>query len=256
MELVSVEHDGHVATILLKRAAKLNALTPQMISEIGQAIEAVEASDDARAIVLAGEGRAFCVGADVTIWGSLSPEDVRRSWILHGHRIFHRIETSRLPVVAAIHGMAFGGGLELALAADVRVIEAGASLALPETSIGTVPGWGGTQRLSRLIGLPRTKLMALTGRRIDAATALSWGLATDIAEPGAVLAKAREVAGEIARMAPVSTQIAKSILNGGAGIGSDATFELLAGMAAAGTQDAREGVLALREKRPPHFSGR
>ncbi len=256
MEFVSISQDDEIATILLTRSEKLNALTPKMISEIGEAIEAVEASDDVRAVVLAGSGRAFCVGADVNIWGSLTPEEVRKSWILHGHRVFQRIETSRLPIVAAIQGMAFGGGLELALAADIRVIERDAKVALPEVSIGTVPGWGGTQRLSRLIGLPRAKLMALTGRRIDAATALSWGLATDIAEPGNVLARAMEVAGEIARMAPVSTQIAKSILNGGLGIGSDATFELLAGMAAAGTDDAREGIRALREKRAPHFAGR
>ncbi len=256
MDFVSIGYDGDVATILLTRSEKLNALTPQMIGEIGSAIEEIESSPNVRAIVLAGEGRAFCVGADVNIWGSLTPEDVRRSWILNGHRVFQRIETSRLPVVAAIQGMAFGGGLELALAADLRVIDPDAKVALPETSIGTVPGWGGTQRLSRLIGLPRTKLMALTGRRIDAATALAWGLATDVSEPDAVLAKATDVAREIARMAPISTQIAKSILNGGLGIGSDATFELLAGMAAAGTDDAREGIRALREKRLPNFSGR
>ncbi|MCS0503355.1 enoyl-CoA hydratase/isomerase family protein [Ancylobacter mangrovi] len=256
MDLVNIDRDGAVGTIVLARSAKLNALTPQMIGEIGSAIEELEASPNIRVAVLTGQGRAFCVGADVNIWGSLTPEDVRRSWILNGHRVFQRIETSRLPVVAAIHGMAFGGGLELALAADIRVIDAEAKVALPETSIGTVPGWGGTQRLSRLVGLPRAKLMALTGRRIDAATALAWGLATDVSEPGAAFAKAMEVAHEIAGMAPISTQIAKSILNGGLGIGSDATFELLAGMAAAGTDDAREGVQALRERRPPHFNGR
>ncbi|WP_018387571.1 enoyl-CoA hydratase/isomerase family protein [Ancylobacter sp. FA202] len=256
MEFVKIDVDGTVATLLLTRSAKLNALTPQMIAEIGAAISRIEDIPDIRVIVLSGEGRAFCVGADVNIWGSLSPEDVRRSWILHGHRVFDRIETCRLPVVAAIHGMAFGGGLELALSADIRVIDAEALVALPETSIGTVPGWGGTQRLSRLIGLPRAKLMALTGRRIDAATATSWGLATDIAKPGQALAKAKDVAREIASMAPVSTQIAKSILNGGVGIGSDATFELLAGMAAAGTEDGREGIRALKEKRAPQFNGR
>lgn len=256
MEFVKIEISGDVATVILTRSSKLNALTPQMISEIGMAISDIESMPDVRAIVLAGEGRAFCVGADVNIWGSLSPEDVRRSWILHGHRVFDRIETARLPVVAAIHGMAFGGGLELALAADIRVIDAEAKVALPETSIGTVPGWGGTQRLSRLIGLPRAKVMALTGRRIDAATAFAWGLATDIAEPGKALKKAIEVAREIARMAPVSTQIAKSILNGGVGIGSDVTLELLAGMAAAGTEDGREGISALKEKRAPQFRGR
>lgn len=256
MDYVSISDDGAISTIRLERSEKLNALTPQMIREIGDAIEEIEAKPDCRAIVLAGAGRAFCVGADVTIWGSLTPEDVRRSWITHGHRVFQRIEQCRLPVVAAIHGMAFGGGLELALAADLRVMERGATVALPEVSIGTVPGWGGTQRLRQLIGLPRAKLMALTGRRIDAATALLWGLATDIAEPGETFAKAHDVAGEICRMAPIPTQITKSILQGGAGIGSDATFELLAGMAAAGTEDAREGISALREKRAPRFTGR
>lgn len=256
MEFVSITEAGPVATISLERSTKLNALTPKMISEIGAAIDAVEALDHIRAVVLAGTGRAFCVGADVTIWGSLTPEDVRRSWILHGHRVFERVETCRLPIVAAIQGMAFGGGLELALAADIRVVGRDATLALPEVSIGTVPGWGGTQRLSRLIGLPRAKLMALTGRRIDAATALSWGLATDVADPGEERARALDVACEIARMAPISTQITKSILNGGSGIGSDATFELLAGMAASATEDAREGILALREKRPAEFQGR
>jgi enoyl-CoA hydratase/carnithine racemase len=256
MALVNIEHDGHIARIALARSEKLNALTPEMIAEIGTSIETIERQSEARVIVLHGEGRAFCVGADVNRWSALSAEEVRRSWITDGHRVFDRIESCRLPVIAAVHGLAFGGGLELALAADLRVFDAEAQVALPETGIGTVPGWGGTQRLTRLIGPSRAKLMALTGRRIGAEQALSWGLAAEIAEPGTALQCAMALATEIAQRAPVCTQLTKSILNGGGGVAAGMTFELLAGMNVVGTADAVEGIRALREKREPNFSGR
>ena len=245
--------EGQVARIALNRPAKLNALTPGMLADLEAAVRRAEADPALRVVVLHGEGRTFCVGADIDVWSALSAEEFRLAWIDNGHRAFDTVARCRLPVIAALHGMAFGGGLELALAADLRVAERGMTLALPEVSLGTVPGWGGTQRLPEIVGRPRAKQMILAAERVDAETAAAWGLVNALCAPGEALAAARGTASRIAALAPVSVQIAKRIIdsNGGAG----ATLELLGGMATQSTRDMQEGIEALRGKRPPVFTG-
>ncbi|MDQ0474129.1 enoyl-CoA hydratase/isomerase family protein [Labrys wisconsinensis] len=256
MSLIALSFDGPLALLRLDRPAKLNALTPDMLAEIEAAVARVEAEPAARCLVLSGAGKAFSVGADINIWSELSLEAFRASWVVGGHRAFDRLARCRLPVVAALHGMAFGGGLELALAADLRVAESGTLLALPEASLGTVPGWGGTQRLPELIGIPRAKQMILTAGRVDAAAAEQWGLVNQVAPAGEGLAAARALALEIAAMAPVSVQIAKTLVDARHGQGLGATLETLAGVATAATADVKEGIAALRARRRPVFEGR
>jgi enoyl-CoA hydratase len=247
--------EGSLAFIKLDRPKKLNALTPDMLAEIHSCIRRAEVDMSLRALILHAEGKAFSVGADINIWSALTPEAFRTSWIDAGHRAFDALARCRLPVIAALQGMAFGGGLELALAADLRIADQDALLALPEASLGTVPGWGGTQRLTEIIGRSRAKQMILTAMRVEAVQAEAWGLVNATCASGAVLETAKTMAVDIARLAPISVQIAKKLIDGSAGDGLSATLEMLGGMATQTTRDLDEGITALREKRKPHFIG-
>ncbi|KAA9010037.1 enoyl-CoA hydratase/isomerase family protein [Histidinibacterium aquaticum] len=256
MSLVTFETDGPIGLLRLSRPEKLNALTPDMLEEIAAAVDRAEVSPDLRALVIHSEGKAFSVGADINIWSALTPEEFRTRWIKGGHRAFDSVAGCRLPVIAALHGMAFGGGLELALAADLRIAERGTILALPETSLGTVPGWGGTQRLTEIAGRARAKQMILAAERIDAETAAQWGLVNTLCEEGDALTAAKQRATEIAARAPIAVQIAKQVIDGRAGEGLPQTLEMLAGMATQSTGDLKEGISALKDKRDPVFGGR
>lgn len=252
---ISCFTDGALAFIRLDRPQKLNALTPDMLAAIEESIRKVEADTLLRAIILHSEGKAFSVGADINVWASLSPEAFRTSWIDQGHKAFDAIARCRLPVIAAIQGMAFGGGLELALAADLRIADEDAVLALPEVSLGTVPGWGGTQRLADIIGRSRAKQMILAAARIPAPQAEAWGLVNVLCPPGQELESAKAMALDIARLAPISVQVAKKLIDGSTGEGLSATLEMLGGMVAQATRDREEGIAALRAKRRPDFTG-
>lgn len=248
--------DGPVATITLNRSAKLNAIDPEMLNLLDDACARLEHAEEVRVVLLSGAGeRSFSVGADINAWSTLHPLDMWRVWIRDGHRVFARVESLRQPVIAVLNGYAFGGGLELALAADLRVAAEGAELAFPEVQLATVPGWGGTRRLPALIGAARAKRMILTGAKIDAATAERWGLVDEVAPRDVVAARARDLALEIAANAPVSVQIAKSLINSAERAEAGATLEALAGALAGLTADGREGVAAFRERRAPHFTG-
>ncbi len=248
--------DGPIATITLNRPAKLNAIDPAMLTQLDAIVADLERARDVRVVLLTGAGeRAFCVGADINAWSALAPLEMWRQWIRDGHRVFARVARLPQPVIAVLSGHAFGGGLELALAADLRLAAEGAELAFPEVKLATVPGWGGTQRLPALVGASRAKRMIFTGGRIDAATAERWGLVDLVAPREELMDRARELAGEIAANAPVSVQIAKQLIDGASGTATGATLEALAGALAATTSDAREGATAFRERRPPQFKG-
>ncbi|HLV33525.1 MAG TPA: enoyl-CoA hydratase-related protein [Spirillospora sp.] len=254
---ILLHSDGPLATITLNRPEKLNALTPDMLAALDTTLAQIEQQHDLRVVILTGAGeRAFCVGADIHAWGALEPLDMWRHWIPFGHRVMDRLARLRLPTIAALNGFALGGGLELALAADIRLAAASAELGLPEVSIGIVPGWGGTERLPRIIGAGRAKQMIFSGARVDARTAEDWGLVNEVVAAETLMQRAQELAGEIARRAPLAVQFAKQAIDGGAGYAASATLEALAGALAAGSEDGREGVASFREKRAPQFRGR
>ena len=242
--------EAPLATITLNRPDKLNALTPGMLARLEEIAAQLEQERTVRVVLLNGEGRAFCVGADIHAWAALEPLQMWRQWIRDGHRVFDRIARLPQPVIAAVHGFAFGGGLELALAADLRILAEETMLALPEVTLATAPGWGGTRRLPAAIGSGRAKRMIFTGERIDASTAERWGLVEEVVPADQLEAQARELAGAIARNAPAAVQLAKQIIDGG-----PAVLEGLAGALAATTQDAQEGLAAFRERRAPVFTG-
>jgi enoyl-CoA hydratase/carnithine racemase len=247
--------EGPVAELRLDNPGKLNALTVPMLEALEAHCAALEREPGVRAVVLTAEGdRAFCAGADITAWAELSPADFARAWVREGHRIFDRLARLSKPTVAAISGHAFGGGLELAAACDIRVMAPGAMLALPEAGVGIVPGWSGTQRLARLMPGPVVREMALFGRRIPAERALALGFVAEIAEDAA--GAARAIAAKAAGLSPRAVEVAKYMIQAGVGEDRGALIETLGSGMIAASADRAEGVGAFAEKRKPEFPGR
>ena len=251
---VELRIDGPLARLTLARAEHLNALTAAMLTAIDGACARLEEADDVRVVLVdSANAKAFCAGADIGEWGALPAQDMWRRWTRAGHRVFERLATLPQPTIAQVHGIAFGGGLELALACDLRLATPEALFAMPEVQVGAIPGWGGTRRLARLIGASRTKQMIFRALRVDAATALAWGLVDEVVAAPELARRADAIAGEIAAGAPGAVRIAKQLIDGRAG-GLDP--ETLAAGLAASLEDAREGIAAFKAKRPPRFSGR
>jgi enoyl-CoA hydratase/carnithine racemase len=254
---VLIAADGPIVTITLNRAEKLNAFTLAMLDALESACARVARDDAVRAVILASASpRAFCAGADIIDWGPLGPQGMWAQWIRDGQRVFDRLARLRQPTIAAVGGLALGGGLELALACDIRIAAEGARFGLPEVTIGAIPGWAGSQRLPRLIGVGRAKQMMLTGEPIDAATAAGWGLVTEVLPADRLMPRALELARRIAENAPTAVQAVKQLADAAAGEGIATTLESLAAGFAASTEDGREGVAAFREKRKPKFTGK
>jgi enoyl-CoA hydratase/carnithine racemase len=243
---------GATARVTLDRPEKLNALDPEMLAALEDAVTQAENSPQVRVIVLSAAGeKAFCVGADILAWTALSPLEMWSEWVRRGHRIFERLEHARQPVVCAIQGFAYGGGLEVALACDLRIATDSARFAMPEVKLGTIPGWGGTDRLPGLIGSARAKQMIFTGEPIAADVAERWGLVNEVVPAASLSDRVTELAEKIAANAPVAVQTAKQLITSR----SSATLESLAGAVNAFSDDAKEGLAAFREKRPPKFEG-
>ncbi len=253
---VELIFEGPLARIALTRADKLNALDGAMIEALAECARAIDASRETRVAVLTGEGKAFCAGGDIAAWGGLPALDMWRDWTRAGHRAFEALARLRAPLIAALTGHAFGGGLELAAAADIRVAESGVKLGLPESGLGMAPGWSGTQRLVRRFGPSVVRRMALAGRMFTAEEALEVGIVDEVTPAGEGLARAHVIAADIAKRGPIAVQIVKAMINAAEGEDRDAPIEGLAGAVTAATQDLAEGVAAFRDKRAPNFAGR
>lgn len=252
---ISVDAERHIATITLSRPAKLNALTPEMLEQLRSALITIQGTSTEVVIVRAEQAKAFCVGADIERFAGLAPTDMWRDWTRRGHEIFETLARLRQPSIAVLGGHAFGGGLELALACDFRIAAEGVRLGLPEAGLGTVPGWGGTGRLTALVGPARAKEVILAGRQLDAQAALDWGLLTRVAPAGALEAEVEKLIAALTSRAPVAVQLAKQLIDGAAEGGPTSLLEALAGGLTASTADLAEGVAAFRERREPSFGG-
>jgi enoyl-CoA hydratase/carnithine racemase len=251
--LVAVE--GPIATITLNRPKKANALTLAMLSGLEDALLAIDEDPAVRVVVLTGSGsKAFSAGADVAAWSSLEPLDMWRMWTRTGHRVMDRLEALRQPTIAALNGVAYGGGLELALACDLRLAADHVKVAAPEVGIATVPGWGMTTRLAVVAGPARAKQMILTGLPVEAGRAAAWGVVSEVVPAEDLAAATAELAARIADQAPVAVQVAKQLIDG-LRPRSVASLEALGGGLTAFTADAREGQAAFRERRTPVYGG-
>jgi Enoyl-CoA hydratase/carnithine racemase len=249
---IQILAEAPVARITLNRPEKLNALDPEMLVGLEAGLGVIEARQDIRVVILQASGeKAFCVGADINAWTALTPLQMWSDWIRHGHRVFSRLIQLRQPVICSIQGMAFGGGLEIALASDIRIAGELARFAMPEVKLGTVPGWGGTARLPELVGTGRARQMIFSGEPISAAVAEHWGLVNEVVSNDRLSQRVQELASRIAANAPVAVQTAKQLIAGS----NTATLESIAAATNAFTQDAAEGLAAFREKRNPSFQG-
>ncbi|QXT40308.1 enoyl-CoA hydratase/isomerase family protein [Gymnodinialimonas ceratoperidinii] len=250
---VHLSLDGAVAGITLDNPSKLNAFTRPMLRQLDEACATLETSPGVRCVlILAAEARAFCAGADITAWGELSPTDFARLWVRDGHRVFDRLARLPMPTIAVLEAHAFGGGLELAACADMRIMAPRATLTLPEAQVGIVPGWGGCTRLLRLLPEPMVKEMALFGRRIDATRAAAAGFATVSDTPRST---AEEIAATTITASPRAQEIAKYQIHAAVGEDRNAMIEALGGGMAGATGDRDEGVAAFTEKRTAEFRG-
>ena len=251
---ILLSFEGQVATIALARPEKLNALDMGMIAALQQAALDIEARREVRVALLAAQGKVFCAGGDIAAWGGLPPLELWRSWTRAGHRAFDALARLRVPLIAVLQGPALGGGLELAATADFIVAERHVALGLPETGLGMVPGWSGTQRLVRRFGARAVKRMALGGEMFPAEAALALGLVDEVADTGGGAAAALALARRIAARGPVAVQIAKQLVNCAEGEEPSAALEMLAGSLTAYTGDLAEGVASFKGRRPPDFS--
>ena len=254
MSSVQLSQNGPVAELRLDNPSKLNALTAGMLDQLHAHLDVIERAREVRAVMLTAEGdRAFCTGADIVAWGELSPAEFARHWVRDGHRVLDLLARLSKPSVAVLDGHAFGGGLELAAACDLRVMAPHASLALPEASVGIVPGWSGTQRLLRLLPEPVVKEMALFGHRVTAERALNFGFAAAVSED--TRAAGLALLERSLTLSPRAVEIAKSMIHAAQGEDRGAMIEALGGAAIAASADRDEGVGAFRAKRKPDFSG-
>ncbi|MFP3209494.1 MAG: enoyl-CoA hydratase-related protein [Nitrososphaeria archaeon] len=256
MSSVAVSVEPPIAVLTLSRPERLNAINPRMVAELSSELDSLEEKEEVRAIIITGAGKAFSAGADINELRGMSPI---------GAAIFSRrfqeltlkIEWLPKPVIAAINGYALGGGLELAMACDLRIASETAEVGQPEINIGIIPGAGGTQRLPRLTGRGRAKAMIFTGDRVKARDALAVGLVDAVVPPESLMDEARKLALKLAEKPPLALMAAKYAIQVGmesniwAGLSSEAwLFGLLTA-----TQDFTEGVNAFLAKRKANFRG-
>ena len=253
---LSVSVQDRIATLTVNRPDKLNALNATLIGELGVAIDEMQARDDVAGIVLTGAGRAFVAGADIAELAGISALEGKRL-ARRGQEIFRRFEISPKPTVAAVNGFALGGGCELAMACQIRIAADGAKFGQPEVKLGLIPGYGGTQRLPRLVGRGRALQLLLTGEMIDAQEAFRIGLVNRVVAPDQLLPAATAMIQQMLMNAPLGISACIDVLDRGLEMPLDDALALEAtqfGVLIA-TSDTAEGTKAFLEKRPPRFSG-
>ncbi len=250
------QHDG-IATLTFTREERLNALDQQTFRDLTAAASTLEADPDVKVVVLTGKGRGFVAGADINEYIDITLTDYVNFQRL-GRRAYDRWERLPKPVIAAVNGYALGGGFELVLIADIVVASERAKFGLPECKLGLLPGGGGTQRLTRLVGRNKAKELMMTGDFIDAAEAHRLGVVNKVVPPEELLPATYALAKTIAERAPLAVQMVKQLVNDGLDASLPTAITQEMGMTATlyGTEDAREGIAAFLEKRSPVFRGR
>jgi enoyl-CoA hydratase len=256
-EFLTLSVDDRVATLTVNRPDKLNALNDATIAELGRAIEEVRSRDDVAGLIVTGAGRAFVAGADISELSSQTPT-IAKERAQRGQAVFRRFETSPKPVIAAVNGFALGGGCELALACHIRIASDKAKFGQPEVKLGTCPGYGGTQRLSRLVGKGRAIQLVTTAEMIDAAEAYRIGLVNKVVTGDELMGTAVEMMRAILANGPLAVALCIEAIDRGLEMSLEEGLVLEAnhfGLLAS-TDDMREGMSAFLEKRAPEFRGK
>jgi enoyl-CoA hydratase len=255
-ERIRLGFDAGTALLTIDRPEVRNALDGETVAEIHDALDEIEKDDSTRVLIVTGAGeKVFVSGADVNTLLARTTRDVLAG---ANNRLFLRLESLPIPTIAAINGFALGGGLELALACDIRIAADTAKLGLPETGLGIIPGAGGTHRLPRIVGLGIAKEMALLGTILGAESALRAGLVNRVVPHAELLATAKDYADRIKKRAPMALRLAKLALNASGNVPSDwgAQFEILAQSVLNSTSDIKEGMTAFLEKRAAAYKGK
>jgi enoyl-CoA hydratase len=255
---VIYEKSEGIATITLNRPEALNAFSKDVVEEILRAVEDVRTDENIRVVVLTGAGeKAFSAGADIKAMVGMTALKARELSSL-GERLCVTLENLEKPVIAAINGYALGGGMEVAMACDLRIASENVRMGQTEINIGLVPGWGGTQRLTRLVGMTKAKELVFTGRMIDARTAEQIGLLNMAVPADKFREVVHQLAVDLASKAPVALKVAKALITNGVNMSLDAALELeREGFGVVwSTDDLKEGISAFAEKRKPRFKGK
>jgi enoyl-CoA hydratase len=252
------EKNEGVATITLNRPEALNAFSKEVVEEILHALEDVKTDEAVRVVVFTGAGeKAFSAGADIKAMVGMTALKAREMSFM-GERLCVGLENLEKPVIAAINGYALGGGLEVAMSCDLRIASENAKMGQTEINIGLIPGWGGTQRLTRLVGMTKAKELVFTGRIIDAKTAEQIGIVNMVVPADKFREAVSQFAKDLASKAPVALKVAKALINKGSDICLESALALeREGFGVVGSsEDLKEGVSAFTEKRKPVFKGR
>jgi len=252
------EKNEGVATITLNRPEALNAFSKDVVEEILHALEDIETDEAVRVVVLTGAGeKAFSAGADIKAMAGITALKARELSFM-GEKLCVGLENLEKPVIAAINGYALGGGLEVAMSCDLRIASENAKMGQTEINIGLIPGWGGTQRLTRLVGMTKAKELVFTGRIIDAKTAEQIGIVNMVVPADKFRETVSQFAKDLASKAPVALKVAKALINKGSDIGLESALALeREGFGVVGSsEDLKEGVSAFTEKRKPVFKGK
>lgn len=255
---IILEREEDIAVITINRPKVLNALNRETVDELQAAFEEIEQDTAIRAFIITGSGeKAFVAGADINEFTGLTPEE-GRLLMQHGQSVYSYLENMGTPSIAAVNGYALGGGCEIAMACDLRIASANAKFGQPETKLGIIPGWGGTQRLTRLVGKTHAKELIYTSRFIGAEEAAVIGLVNKVVPQEELLKTAKDLAHQIAAMPPIAIRMAKLAIDKGSQVDMDTGLNIEAQACALcfATEDKIEGCKAFFEKRPAKFQGK
>ncbi|HAU1152570.1 TPA: enoyl-CoA hydratase [Legionella pneumophila] len=257
MNLIEQDIDSNgILTLTLNRPEKLNALSTDVLNALNDLFFQAKSNPKVKALLLTGNGKAFCAGADINRLAECNAQ-TGYEFACQGQEVFRLLETMGKPSLAAVNGFAFGGGCELAISATLRIASNKAMFGQPEVKLGVIPGYGGTQRLARLIGKGRAMDLCLTGRFIDAGTALNWGLVSEVVEPENLLAQGKNILNGILSMAPLAIASVMEVIDHGYDLSLTEALHLEAIHFAkvCATEDKKEGVAAFLDKRTADFKG-
>ncbi|RUR15556.1 enoyl-CoA hydratase [Legionella sp. km535] len=257
MNLIEQELDVNgILTLTLNRPEKLNALSTEVLNALAELFRSAKANPKVKALMITGNGKAFCAGADINRLAECTAQ-TGYEFACHGQEVFRLLENMGKPSLAAINGFAFGGGCELAISATMRIASTKAMFGQPEVKLGVIPGYGGTQRLARLVGKGRAMDLCLTGRFINAETALNWGLVSEVTEPEHLLEQGKTILKGILSMAPLAITGVMEVIDHGYDLPLQEALHLEAIHFAkvCATADKKEGVDAFLGKRAAVFKG-